>query len=293
LVANLVAVPVTALWIMPWALLALLLMPLGLAGLALTPMGWGVDVVISVAEKVASWPGAVTLLPTMPTWGLVSTVLGGLWICLWRGRWRFWGLVGISAGMATLLFVDAPDVLIDGSGKLLAVRDADGNLAVSSRRAASFSRDSWLRRGGQEADTTEWPRSGFSHDSRLACDWTGCIYRTGGHVVSLVRRPEALTEDCRFANVVISIVPVPGPCPAAQTIIDRFDLWRNGAHALWLKQESIEVKSVNGVRGDRPWVLHPVSRMVRERRSLSIPSTEASDIRHASIKGRLPPTDIH
>ena len=174
LVANLVAVPVTALWIMPWALLALLLMPLGLAGLALTPMGWGVDVVISVAEKVASWPGAVTLLPTMPTWGLVSIVLGGAWLCLWRGRWRLWGLVGISVGMATLLFVETPDVLIDGRGKLLAVRDAKGNLAVSSRRAAPFSRDSWLRKGGQEADTTEWPRSGFSHDGRLACDWVGC-----------------------------------------------------------------------------------------------------------------------
>ena len=39
LAANLIAVPVTALWIMPWAVAAFLLMPFGLEVFALTPMG--------------------------------------------------------------------------------------------------------------------------------------------------------------------------------------------------------------------------------------------------------------
>ena len=257
LAANVLAVPVMALWIMPCALVALLLMPVGLSGLALIPMGWGVDVVIWVAERVASWPGAVTLLPTMPTWSLVFIALGGLWLCLWRGLWRFWGLVGVLVGMATLLVVESPDVLVDGRGKLLAVRGATGNLAVSSLRSAPFSRELWLRRSGQESLPSLWPRNGFSNDDRLACDLLGCIYRTGGHVVALVQSSEALSEDCRAANVMISTVPIRGPCPAAQTIVDRFDLWRSGAHAIWLKQGSVRVESVNGTRGDRPWVLRP------------------------------------
>jgi competence protein ComEC len=257
LAANVLAVPVTALWIMPCALGALLLMPVGLSGLALTPMGWGVDVVIWVAERVASWPGAVTLLSPMPTWGLAFVALGGLWLCLWRSLWRFWGLVGVIAGMATLLVVESPDVLVDGRGKLLAVRGYTGSLAVSSLRSAPFTRDSWLRRGGQELSASLWPRNGFSDDGHLACDLLGCIYHTSGHVVALVQRPEALSEDCRAANVVIGTVPIRGLCPAAQIIVDRFDLWRNGAYSLWLKQGSVRVESVNGLRGDRPWVLRP------------------------------------
>jgi competence protein ComEC len=257
LAANVVAVPVTALWIMPCALVALLLMPVGLSGLALTPMGWGVDVVIWVAEKVASWPGAVTLLSPMPTWGIAIIALGGLWLCLWRGLWRFWGLVGVIFGMATLLVVESPDVLVNGRGTLLAVRGYTGSLAVSSLRSAPFTRESWLRRGGQELAASLWPRNGFSDDGHLACDLLGCIYRTSGHVVTLVQRPEALSEDCRAANVVISTVPIRGLCPAAQIIVDRFDLWRNGAHALWLKHGSVRIESVNGLRGDRPWVLQP------------------------------------
>mgnify|MGYP001445328142 CR=1 FL=1 len=37
LVANIIAVPVTALWIIPWGMVAYLLMPLGLETLALLP----------------------------------------------------------------------------------------------------------------------------------------------------------------------------------------------------------------------------------------------------------------
>jgi competence protein ComEC len=257
LAANLLAVPVMALWIMPCAFVALLLMPVGLSGMALTPMGWGVDVMIWVAERVASWPGAVTLMPTMPTWGLVFIALGGMWLCLWRGSWRFWGLFGVMIGMATLLVVESPDVLVDGRGKLLAVRGATGNLTVSSLRSAPFSREQWLRRDGQKSAPSLWPQTGFSTDGHLACDLLGCIYRASGNVVALVQSPEALSEDCRTANVVISTVPVRGPCPVAQTIVDRFDLWRRGAHAFWLKQGSVLIESVNENRGDRPWVLRP------------------------------------
>ncbi len=54
ILANLVAVPLTASWVMPAGLLALLLMPLGLERLALAPMGWALDAVLWVARTVAA-----------------------------------------------------------------------------------------------------------------------------------------------------------------------------------------------------------------------------------------------
>ncbi len=125
LAANLIAVPVTALWIMPWAVVAFLLLPLGLESVALMPLGWGVDVMIRTAETVAAWPGAVTIVPAMPMWGLAGIVFGGLWLCVWRRPWRLWGAVGVAAGLASVLLVRPPDVLVDGAGKLLAVRASE------------------------------------------------------------------------------------------------------------------------------------------------------------------------
>lgn len=41
LVANMVAIPIAAFWIMPWAVIACVLMPFGLERFALEPMAWG------------------------------------------------------------------------------------------------------------------------------------------------------------------------------------------------------------------------------------------------------------
>jgi competence protein ComEC len=67
LVANLAGVPLTAIWIMPWSLLAFVLMPVGLEHLALVPMGWGVTALNWVAKTASGWPGAVVTIQAMPS----------------------------------------------------------------------------------------------------------------------------------------------------------------------------------------------------------------------------------
>ncbi len=254
LAANLVAVPVTALWVMPWAVAAFLLMPFGLESFALTPMGWGVDVIIAVAETVSGWTGAVTLLPAMPTAALAAIAGGGLWIALWRFRWRYWGVAGMAGGLVLALLTNPPDVLVDGQGRLLAVRAGDGTVAVSNLRRARFERGVWLRRFGLDDAIATWPETGISPDQRLSCDLQGCLYRQNGRLVALAFGEAALAEDCWAADVVISVVPVRRPCPARTGVIDRFDLWRDGGAAIWIGQKSIRIETVNGVHGDRPWV---------------------------------------
>jgi competence protein ComEC len=256
LAANLIAVPLTSLFVMPAAVIAFCLMPFGLEALALVPMGWGLGGVIWVAETVAAWPGSVVLLPALPALGIGLVALGGLWLCLWRGGWRYWGTLGIAAGLAGFALVRPPDILVDGAGKLFAVRGGAGNYLVSSRRGARFTRETWLRRAGQgPAAAPEWPRRGSALNGRLACDGLGCIYRRHGLEVALVHDPLALMEDCRRADLVISRVPVLGACPSAMAVIDRFDLWRKGGHAVWIGPRGFRIESVAQRRGRRPWVL--------------------------------------
>ena len=252
LAANLVAVPLTALWIMPWAMVAFLFMPFGLEGVALTPMGWGIDALIVIAKTVASWPGAVWLLPAMPVAGLAAVSVGGLWLCLWRGRWRLLGMLGIAAGLATLGIGRGPDILVDGSGRLFAARAESGEFMLSSRRTARTTGEFWLRRNGQR-EALPWPKQGASEDGRLSCDSLGCIYQSGSHMVALVQDPRALRDDCQVASVVVSLVPVRGRCPAATVVVDRFDLWRRGAHAIWLEVGGVRVETVASYRGRRLW----------------------------------------
>ena len=260
LLANLGAVPITGFWIMPWGLVALVLMPFGLEWLALTPMGWGIDAVVWIARRVAEQPGAVTLMPAMPPAALLAIAVGGLWLCLWRSRWRFLGIAVIGGGLLLASLERRPDILVDGAARVMAVRGEDGLLWLSTRQRARFVSDVWLRRDGQ-AETPVWPRAGADAGAPAAglrCDVLGCIQRRGGRTVAFVLDPRALGEDCGRASLVVSAVPVRDLCPGPETVVDRFDLWRSGTHALWLEPDGIRVESVAQSRGARPWVAERV-----------------------------------
>jgi len=254
LAANLAAVPLTAFWIMPWAVVAFLLMPFGFEALALVPMGWGIDALVSVAAYIAALPGAVTAVKAMPLAGLCLVVLGGLWLCLWFRPWRGLGTIPIAAGLACLVLSAPPDVLVGGDGKLLAVRGPNGAIWLSSQKRGRFTAKTWLRRAGT-LESHAWPLAKGIKNSPLLCDQIGCIYRAGGQVVALALDGRALAEDCDAATIVISLEPLRRQrCPRPEVVIDRFDLWRNGSHALWLKPGRIDVENVAMRRGARPWV---------------------------------------
>ena len=225
----------------------LVLMPLGLEGPALTAVGWGIEAVLGIAAEVARWPGAVTLVPAAPDASLGLVVFGGLWLCLWSKRWRLLGLLPMAVAVTLAVAARPPDILVDRDAGMVGVRGATG-MAISHGRAKSYAGEMWLRRSGL-ANAEPWPRSG------MLCDSHGCReISPEGLVISLAWKAEAMAEDCQTADVMISFVPVRGACRRASVVIDRFDLWRNGAHALWLEKGDTRVVSSRSVRGDRPWV---------------------------------------
>jgi competence protein ComEC len=258
LVANMIAVPLAGFWIMPWGVLACVLMPFGLEAWALAPMGWGIDLLLDAARMVAAWPGASVQLPAMPAWGLALVAVGGIWLCLWRGRLRWAGVAGLLAGLLSVPLTAQPDVLINGDGRLVGVRTANGGLSLSSLRAETFAARIWLERSG-DARAARWPET-ISADGRLRCDALGCLYRARGRTVALARDARAYADDCVPGAIVVSTEPVRWHCRAAATVVDRFDLWRNGAYALWITKDGVDVLSVRQARGDRLWTRAPPDR---------------------------------
>ncbi|MGH7125251.1 MAG: ComEC/Rec2 family competence protein, partial [Stellaceae bacterium] len=250
--ANIVAVPITGLWVLPWAMAACALMPFGLERVALVPMGWGIDVIADVARIVTSWPGAAQLVPSMPVWGLMLLGFGGFWLCVWRRRWRLLALAPIAVGYLTLLLPRPPDVLVDGEAQLMAVRGIDGAYLVSVQEHSRYAEDTWARRGAVGRGAL-WPQAGTSADGSLSCDHDGCVYKANSRVVALERSGTALAEDCTQADLVVTSVPNRGEC-RIKPVIDRYDTWRNGSYAVWLGADGITIESVRDWRGERPWV---------------------------------------
>lgn len=250
LAANAFAVPVTALWIMPSALVAYLLTPLGVENWGLVPMTWGIDVVRWIAHTVSSWRGAAVMIPSAPLWGLVLVVAGGLWLCLRRGKTRLIGVGVIGAGLLAPLTVVPPLILADSQGRYVAVH-LDESYSIS-RTARSFTAKMWLRRAGQEG-APRWPRPGqTSANGDLRCDETACWLDSEAGPILISDDPLTIAQHCDDVVLVVSREPVRHRCAAR--IVDRFDVWRHGAHAIWLTNEGVRIKTAHQARGARPWV---------------------------------------
>ena len=148
LLANLLALPVMSVWITPAACMAGLLAPFGLAEPALRVMGSGVEQILVIAHWVAGLPGADQPVRAAPGAVLGWIALGGLWLALWRGRWRLAGLVGVGVGIALWLTAPPrPDILVAPGAGLIGLMGPEGR-ALDHDRAQSFAAETWLRRDG-------------------------------------------------------------------------------------------------------------------------------------------------
>jgi len=246
LAANLLSVPIMGLWVMPWAIATFLTLPFNIS-LPLDMMGLGIDAILLIAHETASWPDAVQYLGSYSAPQLLAITLISLWLVLWRQPIRWLALPAAVLLSLSFAFVSKPDILISNSGNLYAIYHAGKGTYFSSRRIEKFDAERWQLIVG----TKRWA----SQDIPLSCDAYGCIYKRGSRVIAFPKNGQGAEEDCARADIILSRVPIFGDCPDAQLVIDKFDLWRNGAHSLHFKEGSeISIKTVNGLRRDRPWV---------------------------------------
>ena len=253
LAGNMGAMPIVGVIVMPMALLALIMMPFGLDAPALWLMGEGVDAMLAVSHEVASWGGADRLLADAPFAALTLTVLGGLWLSLWRERWRLAGLVPIVAGLLIWGSAPAADILIDRDAALFAARGADGKLVLTSA-TPGYTAEQWLRHDADDRRSRAATRS-----PNMNCDRSGCIYAEPGRpMIAFAYSIDAVVEDCREVDIVIARVSVPRrirkECGAG-LLLDYFFFWRNGATTIRFNAEGgSKIITARDMRGDRPWV---------------------------------------
>lgn len=163
LIANLLAVPVMGVLVMPAALIAVALMPFGLEMPALWAMGLGLDWILAVAEYVAGLDGARRMIPVPSPVVLPLLALGALQVILWQGRGRWIGGLPVLVALAAWQQSERPDILVSDSGGLIGVMTPEGR-ALSKPRGDGFVARIWLENDGdaapQEIAAERWPEEG-------------------------------------------------------------------------------------------------------------------------------------
>jgi competence protein ComEC len=251
--ANLVAIPLTSFIILPLLALALLLAPFGIAEPCYWLLDLAIGALIDVSHVTASLPGAVARYPAMPVTAFAFIMAGGLWLCLWQTRRRLFGLPLIAIGLAGALFARAPDVIVDGKGRHLALVD-NGTMRLLRPRAGSYVRDMWqaaagLRTSGDlddRADTVCGPDACMAVIRRGGRDWSLLATRSSYHIDRSV-----MEQACLSADIVVSDRHLPRWCKPRWLMLDQRTLNQTGALAIWLSP--LRIETVTAGDGAHPW----------------------------------------
>ena len=249
--ANLVAVPLLAFLIMPCALLSLAMMPFGLEHWPLQGVGIGIDYIIEISYWAAALPDAIVKSPAWRFSSFVAIVGSVLFMILWKG----WGkIIALPVLVGAMFYVHQPlpDILVAGSHQLFGFKEPGGDLYVSTRRRERFVLRNWEEHYGlpeKSAQLLGYKGSDKAHEF-YQCGEDGCRFEMSGKKVSFVRAPYITKTECAWADVLISEHPVKD-CRAAY-VIDKFDTYRNGAHAVWVG-DKVVIKTVAAANSGRPW----------------------------------------
>jgi competence protein ComEC len=254
--ANVVAIPLTTFVIMPLEALALLFDAFGLGAPFWWLTGQALSFLLWLAHKAGDAPGAVALLPAMPVAAFALMAAGGLWLCLWRTKWRLWGFGPVAAGALWALLTPAPDLIVTGDGRHLALRTEDGRFAILRSRAGDYVRDTLAEAGGTEEELLDLETLPEAACSDALCAAT--IERDGRRwrllatrSRDLVARPDML-RACAGADIIVADRDLPRGCNPRWLRADRSFLARTGGLSIILG-EPPAVATVAERVGGHPW----------------------------------------
>ena len=249
--ANMGALPIFTVFVMPAAAFAFVLMPLGAEGLPLAVMGEALSAILWIAKNLTETLGRASALPVLPAATLPLAIFGGLWLCLWRERWRYAGCAAIAAALALAAFgrEKRPDMIVSADGRNIAMRAPDG-LLYAPLRSAPYAVSVWLRRDGDRRDPSEIVSRRW-----FRCDKIGCVSQMP-HLprVFLIKQVKGSEALCRGARVLVSRRYLKRlSCPYADLVLDRRRLAKHGAHSVWFHEAGMDAAFTPSREKERLW----------------------------------------
>ena len=243
---NLVAIPLTTFVVMPLEALALLFDLIGWGA----PWWWltarSLDLLLWMARTTAAAPGSVAALPGMPTGAYALTIVGGLWIALWRTRVRRLGLVALTIGAVWALTTPAPDIVVTGDGRHVGVRTRDGGMALLRDRTGDYTATTIGENGGVLGLPELWSDQ---PDARCSRDLCLMDRSAGGRRWRILATRSAyrletpdLVAACEAADIAISERWLPRACRPRWLKLDKPMLAKTGGVTITLGRGIVTVR---------------------------------------------------
>lgn len=266
LFANLVAMPVVSVIVVPCALMASLAMPFGLDAPFLKVMGYGLTLMLAVARWFSE-RSPLDATGLVPGFAVVALTVALVISTVATTRLRLAALPFAAAGLLALGSERPPDLVVAEDARLLAFRTASGELAVNRARPNAFTAQSWMRAFDVAELAPPLPPVGAldidAVGDRFVCDGHACAARhPRGDVFLVTEEEEVARNGCDVAAVILltdSTSRLNCDDPAVLVLTTR-DLARYGSASIHLPDADVagrpKVEFAASPGLNRPWHRH-------------------------------------
>ena len=247
LIGNPLTLSIIEFFAVPGALLGSALYPLGLDAYVWLYVGAGIKFILWASRYIAAAPGSTLHLRAFAPFALPCLALAVINVVIWRS----WTFRALSIAFAALGFMGAVsghrfDAIIPPTGEAIAVRGADGSLAIVGKKFNAFAAEQWLSADADGRAAAE------VRDPAPPCDKLGCIADLAeGRKASVVEDRLAFEEDCARAAVIVTALTAPAHCAAM--VFDARRLAQTGAVGLTWAGARFTVTTDRSRLQDRPW----------------------------------------
>lgn len=261
LIGNLLSSTLTGFIIMPSLTAGTLLMAFGAEKPFLVLASFGISLINKSAEFTSNLPDAVYQFPPMPFYGLMLAVFSGLWICLWQGRVRLWGIPFFCLSLVTPFLTTLPDIYV--SENTFAFKNAAGKLVFNEGTADRVIKQGWLEDYRQKEEIT------------TICPYGLCLYERNGFKIGYAQTKIGAYDGCQMPDTDLLFIPLSftDTCLAKRTIT-RDSVAKAGIYTIYINDSGIRTVSVSDRKGFRPWTnSYPLMTFGSEIRNMRTPLT--------------------
>jgi competence protein ComEC len=196
------------------------------------------------------------MMPQMSGLTFALFVGGLLWLGLWRGRTRLFGLIPASLATLMLLATPIPDLLISGDGRHVGIAGEGDRLLMLRNTRSEFTRDNLTELAGftgEPLPLDEWPGArcnpdfcaiGLQRDGR---EWHVLMSRSRNYVDL-----SDLAAACAQSDIVVSDRRLPRTCVPRWLKADRPMLAQTGGLAIVLSDPP-RMTTVAESQGEHGW----------------------------------------
>jgi competence protein ComEC len=246
--ANGFALPVAEVAVLPPAVVAVAAMPFGLEYVPLKVMQFGLWFTMLISDWIGTWPGANLMVAKPNTYGIIVMVMGAGLVCVGAGRLRLMGWPIMLLGLAIGSFSSKPILIIEDRASNVAMMD-DAHHYVLANTKNKFATGKWLQDNGEQVTSLE-----ASNRPGWDCASGDCFSTSSPFDVSFLQEKSHNGLYCPPTPVIIADFPLHHQCRDAKLVIDRIDVWRNGAYAVYREGDNLRVETARAEQGLRPWV---------------------------------------